>query len=385
MQIQLQLMHKNSFSFDYNFTNLLITAANIRVATGKDDVWFTTVPTDFTGSSFTVTVTTDSNLYTKTVDLSDNDKFIFDRADIHTFAVTVVKAEKPKTYKLLTDAAELTVGDKFVLATKKYATSSALLMSKEATTDDKIKPTETVTISDGPQILESALAAGTAVFTVEAGAKVGSFAFKSEAGYLYGSYDEANSARKLGFKDSVDTESSWTVTLVDGVANLVNSHSGRYVSLRESMFDLWKSVESVYVYYSDGEPAPVAPAEPTVSSFTLTLPIEGATGGVDVGNTIFYTSSDNVVTVSSNGSWRVNGQNGNDWSGLWLGSGKKITVATKDGGSDYVITKVDIAAIEGGHVNFDKSLPWEGESGSVSFTASSASKVASITVYYSTK
>ena len=57
-----------------------------RTATGKDVVWFTTVPTDLSGSTFTVDIVTDKFNYSKTVDLTGK-TLTFERADVAVFNV----------------------------------------------------------------------------------------------------------------------------------------------------------------------------------------------------------------------------------------------------------------------------------------------------------
>ena len=118
---------------------------------------------------------------------------------------------------------------------------------------------------------------------------------------------------------------------------------------------------------------------------SLTLPVEGAVGGATA-NT-FYEGD---ITISSTGSWRVQGEEYSDWSGLFLGSGKNIKVAVVDS-SKHEITKVEMTAESGGTLNFDigsgSSVTWEPGYGSSSktFTANGATRVASITVYYQAK
>ena len=57
-----------------------------RIATGKDDVWFVTVPTDLSGKDLTVKVSTDKNDYIKTIDLTGK-TLTFERANIARFTV----------------------------------------------------------------------------------------------------------------------------------------------------------------------------------------------------------------------------------------------------------------------------------------------------------
>ena len=118
---------------------------------------------------------------------------------------------------------------------------------------------------------------------------------------------------------------------------------------------------------------------------SLTLPVEGAV--VDATANTFYEGD---ITISSTGGWRIQSE-GSSWTGLYLGSGKNIQVAATDS-SKHEITKVEMTAVAGGSLNFrdfdsGSTLVWEPGYGASSktFTAGSATRVASITVYYKAK
>ena len=247
-----------------------------RVATGEDVVWFTTVPTDLSGSEFTVTVTTDQSVYTKSVDLTGK-TLNFERANIAQFRVKeLVKMEKPKAYKLLTDVNELTVGDQFVIATKSYATSSARAISTVAS-GTKLAQTDSFTIEDGPQIIT--LPENVALFTVEKGATEGSLAFKSTEGYLYGNYDSEAWSNTLSFKATVDDEASWVVSIdSNNKASIFNEKYSRNVNYYSSLFNFSGSANSTYIYYLDGATTD-EPVQPEVTP--LATPVVTATAAAN--------------------------------------------------------------------------------------------------------
>ena len=118
---------------------------------------------------------------------------------------------------------------------------------------------------------------------------------------------------------------------------------------------------------------------------SLTLPVEGAV--VDATANTFYEGD---ITISSTGGWRIQSE-GSSWTGLYLGSGKNIKVAATDS-SKHEITKVEMTAEAGGTLNFrdftaGSTLVWEPGYGASSktFTAGSATRVATISVFYKTK
>ena len=257
-----------------------------RTATGKDTVWFTTVPTDLSGSSFTVTVTTDKFNYTKTVDLTGK-TLTFERADVAVFTVKdIVKQEKPQVYKLMTDLSQLTAGDKVVFCTKKVASSSAKLLS---TVEDgsALKFSDSVTVTDALEIEEAAIPANAAQFVVEAGATADTFAFKAAEGYLFGTYDGSSS--DLYFKAAKDNEASWTVSLSDSyAATIYNTTHSRYLNnYYGSKFNFAGSVGTYYyyIYYIDG----AATEEPENPENPVVTPLEAPV--------VTATATANTVTV----------------------------------------------------------------------------------------
>ena len=273
-----------------------------REATGEDTVWFVTVPTDLSGTNFTVEVTTDKNIYTKTVDLSDK-TLNFERANIAQFSVSgLTVVEKPKAYKLLTDAKELTVGDTFVICTKKAASSTAKLLSTVAD-GGALKFTSSMTVTDALEIVE--VPADAAVMTVEAGVEAGTIACKAAEGYLYGNYDSENWSSKLYFKDTKDAEASWQFSLGDaGFATLYNETHGRYLNNSYGTkfnFAGSQGTYYYYIYYMDGEGSGETPDVPEVTP--LATPVVSATAS---GNTITATwaaidgAKDYTVTCGTN-------------------------------------------------------------------------------------
>ena len=261
-----------------------------RVATGNDEVWFTTVPTDLSGSSFTVTVTTDKNIYTKTVDLTGK-TLNFERADIAKFSVKdLAIQEKPKAYKLLTDVAELNAGDKVVICSKKVASQSAKLLSTTAN-GTGLSFTSSMTVTEDVEILEDGLPADAALFTLENGATTGTFALKEATkGYLYGHYDY-NYGNTLDFVETVSANNtSWTIALASsGYAKISAYYDGSdYRYLNNSYGTKFNFAASMgtyyyYIFYIDGESGEggETPEQPVVTP--LATPVVTATAS---GNTI---------------------------------------------------------------------------------------------------
>ena len=254
-----------------------------RTATGEDVVWFVTVPTDLSGTSFTVTVATDRANYTKSVDLAGK-TLNFERADVAQFRVTdLVEQQKPQVYKLMTDITALTAGDKVIFCTKNTASSTAKLLSTTAD-GSALKFTSSVTVTDALEVATETLPADAALFVVENGVDADTFAFKSAEGYLYGNYDSENWSSKLSFKADKDAEASWQVTMSSSnYVTLYNTLHSRYLNnYYGSKFNFAGSQGTYYyyIYYIDGaateEPeTPVVPEQPVVTP--LEAPVVTAT------------------------------------------------------------------------------------------------------------
>lgn len=242
-----------------NFEDITITRENW-VATGEDVVWMTTVPTDLSGTDFTVTVVTDQYTYTKSVDLTDK-TLTFERGDVAIFTVNdLQRQEKPKAYKLLTDINELNAGDQILLCTKNTESSSAKLLSTTAD-GNALKFTQSVTVGAGLEISAEGLPADAAILDVESGATAGTFALKDiNKGYLYGTYDSENSSSKLNYKDSKDCEASWTISINSSSAVTAYAYYSdtayRYLNnYYGSKFNFAGSPGTYYyyIYYLDGK------------------------------------------------------------------------------------------------------------------------------------
>lgn len=278
-----------------------------RVATGNDDVWFVTVPTDLSGTDLTVKVSTDKNDYIKTIDLTGK-TLNFERANIARFTVKdLTVAEKPKTFKLLTDVAELNAGDKVVISTKNVATSNTKLLSTAAYDATKIGLVSYVVINDDIEIEENAIPSDAAIFTLEAGATAGTFAFKNETvGYLSGTYDSENWTSVLGYSSTLVNGASWTVELYEEGAKMSSSYDGtsvRYLNNYDNYkFNYGVSRSASYDYYifymdAEGSETPEQPEVTPLATPVVTATAEGNT--VTASWTAIEGASDYTVTLGS--------------------------------------------------------------------------------------
>ena len=128
--------------------------------------------------------------------------------DSKVVEATYTKVE-PSSWKLVTDAEALNVGDKVVLVSS--VSDFAMSTNQKSNNRGAVKITKSdddVIISDEVQIL-----------TLEEGTKSGTFAFYTGSGYLYAASSDKNYLRTNRKKDD---NGSWKITISsDGVASII--------------------------------------------------------------------------------------------------------------------------------------------------------------------
>lgn len=273
-----------------------------RVATGSDVVWFTTVPTDLSGGSFGIKVKTDKNIYEKTADLSGK-TFNFKRAEVAKFTIAgMTRTPRPQPYKILTNASDFGIGDKFIICSVNYDTESARLMSLSDNESGGLAAINNVTVSAQKEI--ETVPEGVCVLEVEKGSAEGTLAFKCENGYLYGSYSGTS---KLSFKESKDEESSWSVSVAsDNLATIYNNKFDRSIKYYYGTFS-FSSASSTYIYYvngeSTGEPSedktPLATPEISVSATGNTVSVSWDTIAGAADYSVTCGSATQTVTLTN--------------------------------------------------------------------------------------
>ncbi|MDD5891347.1 MAG: hypothetical protein PUC72_02290, partial [Bacteroidales bacterium] len=192
--------------------------------------------------------------------------FNFKRAEVAKFTIAgMTCTPRPQTYKILTNASDFGIGDKFIICSVNYDTESARLMSLLAN-GSGLSAISNVTVSVQKEI--ETVPEDACVLEVEKGSVEGTLAFKCENGYLYGSYDDANYANTLSFKASKDEESSWSVSVDSyNLATIYNKKFDRSIKYYYGKFS-FSSASSTYIYYVNGESA----GEPSEDKTPLATP-----------------------------------------------------------------------------------------------------------------
>ena len=182
------------------------------------DIWFACAPVDMSDKTLTITVTTDKGDLVKEITFPANRRF--EAGKIAKFAVDMKgigfagtdEPEQPEeteeAWTLVTDVAELSVGDKVVIAAAKenYALATTQNSNNRASVAIT-KSDNVITINDDVQVI-----------TIEEGADKNSFAFNVGSGYLYAA---STSSNHLKTKNSLDANGSWSIEISEsGVATI---------------------------------------------------------------------------------------------------------------------------------------------------------------------
>ena len=124
----------------------------------------------------------------------------------------VTVSNSVEAFTLVTDAKELAVGDTIVItsASGEYSLSNEQRNSNRGATAIK-KTDNTITPANDTELI-----------TLEAGNADGLFALKVEKGYLYAANSGGN---QLKSQSGIDSNSSWEITVTDGVASIVAKNS----------------------------------------------------------------------------------------------------------------------------------------------------------------
>ena len=229
---------------------------NDRETTGEDVIWFTSLPCVFgEGDSFTVKAYTDKATYEKTVSFSTPEAFKFVSGGLTRFGITgMTRAENAvDEYVLLTNVADLSVGDQIIITSGTDGAVKALSTEQKSNnrgvTDIEITSNTITTIPANAQII-----------TLETGMVANTFAFHVEGdvtGYLYAA---SSSKNYLKTQDNIDGNASWTIDVAEsGVATI--KAQGDYTrnllqyNNSNTLFSCYSSKQQdVYIFYKAGTP-----------------------------------------------------------------------------------------------------------------------------------
>ena len=173
-----------------------------------ENLWFACAPVDMNNQTLTFTVNTDKGPLSKTVTLTNKK---FEAGKVATMKVDMAGIEFAESvvYELVTDPSELTVDSEIIIV----ASDSNVALS---TTQNNTNRGQAGVTKDGDTISDPG--STVQVITIEDGTKDGTVAFNVGNGYLCAASSSSNYLRT---ESTLSDNSSWTVSITDGVATIV--------------------------------------------------------------------------------------------------------------------------------------------------------------------
>ena len=182
----------------------------IAVATTTlNDVWCALRPVDLSGKSLTVVVSTDKGTLTKTVNMPSSAALTGGKIGKFTVDMTGVVMESPVIYKAVTNANQLHIGDKVIIAAADVEQAFAMRTGQNTNNRSQAGVTKTLTEITNPSDEVE-------IIKLEDGVIPGHFALKAtgaaNSGYLYAaSLDGAYNY--LRTQANININASWAISI----------------------------------------------------------------------------------------------------------------------------------------------------------------------------
>lgn len=246
------------YDIGYYKEETMTLTLNDRETTGRDVIWFTSLPCVFgEGDSFTVKAYTDKATYEKTVSFSTPEAFKFVSGGLTRFGITGMTRTESVVdeYVLLTNVADLSVGDQIIITSGTdgavKAISTTQNKNNRAATDIEIASNTITTIPANAQII-----------TLETGMEANTFAFHvvgDATGYLYAASSDSN---HLKTQDNIDGNASWVIEVSEtGIATIKargdSTNNWLRYNASNKLFSCYaetSSQQDVYIFYKAGTP-----------------------------------------------------------------------------------------------------------------------------------
>ena len=215
--------HFNDDNFTESTSSMFHTIAI--ATTTLTDVWCALRPVDLSGKSLTITVSTDKGTLTKTVNMPAS--AVLTRGKIAKFTVdmTGVAMESAVIYKVVTDAAQLHVGDKVIIAAADEEQAYAMSTGQNSNNRSQAGVTKTLTEITNPSDMVE-------IIQLEDGFVPGHYAFKATGtanpGYLYAASLDGT-ANYLRTQSTIDVNASWDVSIETVTINGVTTENAAVI------------------------------------------------------------------------------------------------------------------------------------------------------------
>lgn len=240
------------YDIGYYKEETMTLTLNDRETTGTDAIWFTSLPCVFgEGDDFTVKAYTDKATYEKTVAFSAPGALQFVSGGFTSFGIKgMTRTENVvDEYILLTDVADLSVGDQIIItngtdgAVKALGPQSGNFRGEVAI---EIASNTITTIPTGVQVI-----------TIETGIEANTFALNVGDGYLYAAGGTKDNHLKT--QPSIDGNASWSI-LIENDAAIIKAQGDcthnwlRYNKTSPRFSCYTGNQEDVYIFHKAGTP-----------------------------------------------------------------------------------------------------------------------------------
>lgn len=242
------------YDIGYYKEETMTLTLNDRETTGKDVIWFTSLPCVFgEGDSFTVKAYTDKATYEKTVSFSAPEAFKFVSGGLTRFGITgMTRTENvADEYVLLTDVADLSVGDQIIITSGTDGAARALGPQSGNFRDEVAIEIASNTITTIPTDVQ--------IITIETGIEANTFALNVGDGYLYAAGGTKDNYLKT--QPSIDGNASWSILIESGAAIIKAQVQGkkprnwlRYNKISPRFSCYSSGQEDVYIFHKAGTP-----------------------------------------------------------------------------------------------------------------------------------
>lgn len=248
--------------FYYDFNGELSensASSTISLLTSKvSDIFFACAPADLSGGKLDITVTTENGTYEKSIDLTGK-TLKFESGKISKFTVTgFAKKESDEIYTLVTDVTTLKIGDKVIIAAANANVAISTTQNTNNRAQADVTKTNNTIVNPGANVQ---------LFTLEAGTKVGTYAFNTGSGYIYAA---SSSANQLKTQQTNNDNGSWTISCTaEGVATITANGDNTRKSLKyntSGLFSCYASGQSAVAIYSDGKGTSSLPTPPVIKA-----------------------------------------------------------------------------------------------------------------------
>lgn len=248
------------FYYDFNGSLEESTASStISLLTSKvSDIFFACAPADLSGGKLDITVTTNNGTYEKSIDLTGK-TLKFESGKISKFTVNgFTKKESDEVYTIVTDASTLKIGDKIIIAAATADFAISTTQNKNNRGRAAVTKTNNTIVNPGADVQ---------LFTLEAGTKVGTYAFNTGSGYIYAA---SSSDNLLKTQQKNNDNGSWTISCTaEGVATITANGDNTRKSLKyntSGLFSCYASGQSAVAIYSDGKGTGSVPTPPVIKT-----------------------------------------------------------------------------------------------------------------------